>query len=182
TATEAYQRESRSRKMEVADEEIFAATCPQPLRSDQLLNILTSALGIPESPQAEPRGKPPRGKPKRSRKLRSSFNNTFGYDPSLNRDEVSATIPQVLFLMNNPHLNKLFRGARRKTMLGKLLAEESRNELVVTDLYLRCLARQPSDKEMNTCLEHVKETTHRVEAFEDILWALVNTAEIRQKK
>ena len=65
-ATEAYQRESRSRFE--SEQAPFAASCPQRLRGDQLFNSLTEVLGIGEGPvpadnpraaMAGPRGRQP---------------------------------------------------------------------------------------------------------------------------
>jgi hypothetical protein len=44
-------------------------------------------------------------------------------------------------------------------------------------LYLRCLAREPNEKELAACREYVKRVGDRSEAFEDVFWALVNSAE-----
>jgi hypothetical protein len=38
----------------------------------------------------------------------------------------------------------------------------------------RSLAREPKDVELKTCLDYVKKIGNRPEAFEDILWSLVN--------
>ena len=45
------------------------------------------------------------------------------------------------------------------------------------ELYLRCLAREPNDKELAACRDYVGRVGDRAEAYEDIFWALVNSAE-----
>jgi hypothetical protein len=68
-------------------------------------------------------------------------------------------------------------GMGRSTMLSRLMDETDDNQALVEELYLQVLARQPSPSETTTCLLYVKEVGRRSEAFEDILWGLVNSAE-----
>jgi hypothetical protein len=42
---------------------------------------------------------------------------------------------------------------------------------------LRVLGREATPSELTTCLQFVKQVNQRTEAFEDILWSLVNSAE-----
>ena len=67
-------------------------------------------------------------------------------------------------------------------MLGRLLAHEKNDAAVVADLYLRCLAREPSAAETKTCLAHVSEVGNRNEVFEDILWTLLNSTEFMHRR
>jgi hypothetical protein len=108
---------------------------------------------------------------------RFSFNTIFGYDPSQRREEVSGSIPQALVLMNSRSWGQYLNGRDPNMPLGKLLAESMDNDEVVVELYLRCLARQPKPSEVTTCLDYVRTASSRVEAFEDILWALLNRTE-----
>jgi hypothetical protein len=68
-------------------------------------------------------------------------------------------------------------GMGRSTMLSRLMAETDDDQALAEELYLRVLARQASQSEITTCLLYVKEVGRRGEAFEDILWGLVNSAE-----
>ena len=176
-ATERYQRHSRSPADGTAAH--FAANCPQALRADQVFASLTSALAIDER-QLVPPGPP--GPQKMRRGPRAEFDRTFGYDPSDPRDEITASIPQALLMMNAPLLARAINGRNAGTVLGKLLAAESDDETVVTELYLRCLAREPRPEELAACLSYARSTADRAEAFEDLLWALVNTTEFTHRK
>ncbi|MGD9723212.1 MAG: DUF1549 domain-containing protein [Pirellulales bacterium] len=177
TATEAYARSSRSRYDESGAP--FAASCPQRLRADQLYNTLATILGLDDDRQGEAKRadyRRPFATP------RGRVNLAFGYDPSVRRDEVAGSIPQALFLMNGPELNRALSARGPNTMLGKLLAEIDKDDAVVEELYLRCLAREPHDEEVETCLEYVKSIGNRGEAFEDIAWSLVNSTEFLNRK
>jgi hypothetical protein len=171
TATEAYQRQSRSRFE--SDQAPFASNCPQRLRGDQLFNALIEVLGIDDA------ALPAQNKNPRAALAgpRGQVNLTFGYDPSLRRDEIAGSIPQALFLMNGPALNRALSGRQITTSLGRLLAETTDDQAVVEELYLRCLGREATPTEIKTCLDHAHGLGNRTDAFEDILWALVNATE-----
>jgi len=47
---------------------------------------------------------------------------------------------------------------------------------------LRTLSREPSNPELATARLHIQETGSRAAALEDILWALVNSAEFRERR
>ncbi|MEX0678808.1 MAG: DUF1549 domain-containing protein [Pirellulales bacterium] len=176
TASEAYGRQSRSRTLDQAAR--FVASCPQRLRGDQLFNALVEVLDLPEEPPA------PDGENYRNALAgpRGQVNRTFGYDPSMLRDDVAGSIPQALFLMNSPELARAMGGRQRGTSLGRLLAEVPEDKDLVGELYLRCLAREPKPTELATCLDHVRAADDRTEAYEDILWALVNSTEFLNRK
>jgi hypothetical protein len=180
--TDAYQRESRTRRN--PEGMPFAANCPQRLRGDQLYDALVAALGMREGGfgllgQGKGAGQGKGGALLRS--PRNQFNQTFGYDPSTPRDEVSGSIPQALVLMNGPQINREING-NRGTELARLLGSTNDNEAVTTELYLRCLGREPNKEELQTCVDQVKNSKSRSEAFEDILWALVNSTEFLHRR
>jgi hypothetical protein len=178
TSTDAYARQSRSRYDE--DGAPFAASCPQRLRADQLYNTLAAVLEIDDQPAKG--GKKGKKVNQRNNSPRARINDAFGYDPSIRRDDVAGSIPQALFLMNGPQLNQALRARGADTMLGRLLRDIEDDDAVVEELYLRCLAREPNDEEIETCLEYVKSVGNRPEAFEDITWSLVNSTEFLNRK
>ena len=175
--TAAYQRESRSRRN--PDGTPFAASAHQTLRADQIYVSLTKALGMNDVYQDTGVAYRPGAQ---ARNPRAQFNATFNYDPSTRRDEVSGSIPQALMMMNSFELARYETARNSATALGKLLADTKNDESVVVELYLRCLAREPKESEIKTCLEHVKKASGRTEAFEDVLWTLVNSTEFLHRK
>jgi hypothetical protein len=192
-ASEVYQRESRSRSS--PDRDGFAANCPQRLRSDQLFTQVLAAVGVDEArlggPGAQARRREnsptemsenqPQGMMEGGRRQlnvpRAMFSQVFGYDPSLPREEIVGSIPQALLLMNSQPLARAIEGDRRFTALGRLLTEERDDREVATQLYLRSLARRPTPDELDACLDHVRRSASRAEGFEDVFWALINSAE-----
>ena len=180
TATEAYQRSSRNRR--APDETPFAANCAQRLRGDQLYAALDAALEFPNR-FGGGRGRGPYGARFSPQAL---FNQTFGYDPSEPREEIAGSIPQALFMMNSPLINGAI--SARRGSLAQMLADSESNDDVVLELYLKTIGREPTEKEAKVCLDYIAEVSSaaeggsRGEAFEDILWALVNSTEFRHRK
>lgn len=149
--------------------------CHQRLRSDQVYNRLARLLELPDGPLGQDRkGKlNPRVLERTPRLL---FYSVFGYDPSTPADELAGSIPQALLLMNAPQLARSMR-ATGDTPLARMLAENPNDADAVTELYLQCLGREPRPAEREACLTHLGQAHTRAEAFEDLLWALVNSTE-----
>jgi Protein of unknown function (DUF1553)/Protein of unknown function (DUF1549) len=175
--TETYQRHSRSRRDDTTA--AVADSCPQPLRADQIYNALVAALAIDE----DQLGPPAMTGPQRAlRSPRVEFDRTFGYDPSAQRDEVAASIPQALLMMNSPLLQRAITSKSPGAVLDQLLAQNSDDDTVTTELYLRCLAREPKPEELAACSSYVRSIEDRTEAYQDVLWALLNSTEFTHRK
>lgn len=176
TATGLYQAPSAPRRN--PDQTPMQNNVAQRLRGDQLFDNLLSALGVSE-PQGAGRGMMGgyglRGGPRRQ------FNAAFGYDPSERRDEIAGSIPQALVFMNGSIINSPIRASGR-TALAKMVSEIKDDSALVAELYLRVLAREPSNSESQTCLNYIKEVGNRNEAFEDVQWSLINSTEFLHRK
>lgn len=170
-ATDAYQRVSRARRS--PNDPPFLANVAQRLRSDQLFDSLVVALGLDETRMSNNRG--PMNRPF-ARGPRFAFNAAFGFDPSDPREDVQGSIPQALLLMNSPAINFAVSGLNPNG-LGGLLRSVPKDEDLVTDLYVRVLSRAPTADEKKRALDYVRQVALRAEAFEDLLWAMVNSAE-----
>ena len=83
--------------------------------------------------------------------------------------------------MNNPQVDRAIR-AGQGTVLGELLESHPDNRAVLETLYLRVLARRPNAKEVKTCGLYLAEVGDRREAFEDILWGLINSTEFVSRR
>ncbi len=195
--TEAYQRQSRSTDT-AAGRVPFAANCPSRLRSDQIFDAIVHALDLdrrsfPDRPGGAPGpAEKAKGKGARAEKMadqlagdpvpgRSAFNHAFGVDPSTPNDDVLGTIPQALALMNGPLVNRQIQ-ARPGTMLGQLLLSTPDNRAVLDVLYLRVFARRPNAREVQACAHYLNHFSDRGEAFEDILWAMINSTEFLSRR
>lgn len=180
--TRAYQREFRSTST-AAGKTPFAANCASRLRADQIFDALAQALDLPENlaaprEQLKAAGKAARGA---GRGQRGLINILFGVDPSTPTEDVLGTIPQALFMMNGPEINRAIQ-ARPNTMLGKLLVAHPDDNDALNALYLKVLARRPNGEERATLGRYIAKHDNRPEAYEDILWSLVNTTEFVSRR
>ncbi|MBS0208282.1 MAG: DUF1549 domain-containing protein [Planctomycetes bacterium] len=173
-ATDTYQRASRPRRS--PNDTPFLANTSYRVRSDVLYDNLAQALGFPR--QGEVSGNPYGGGQQRFlNQGRYQFSLTFGYDPSERRENVASSIPQTLILMNSRQWGQAV-SAQSGGALAQMLSDVRDDEQLVGELYLRFLAREPNDAEINICLEHVKSSERRSDGFEDIVWTLLNRSEL----
>ena len=109
------------------------------------------------------------------------FKQEFNFDPSTKPEEVEGSLSQTLLLMNNPVINQKIL-ARGTNLLARILTAYPDNSDALRMVYLRTLARRPTDRELTRCREYVRTVGNRAEAFEDILWALINSTEFQTKR
>lgn len=175
--TTAYQRQ-------IANEQTSASLLPfanatvRRLRADALWDSLVHVLGKLEHGARFHTGG---GVRFNSSFLEGRFRAEFDFDPSLHAEEVKGTIPQALFLMNNQVLNSQIRAAKAG-MLGRLLRDHPEDDDAVEQVYLLTLARRPTERERTRCKRHIAAADNRAEAFEDILWALINSTEFQHQR
>ena len=113
--------------------------------------------------------------------LEGKFRTEFDFDPSLDRDEVNGTIPQALFLINNLTLSKHLNAAKT-SVVGHVLREYPDNAAAVDHLFRLTLARTPSERERVRCLAYIADSSSREVAYEDLLWALINSTEFQRTR
>jgi hypothetical protein len=179
--TDAYQRESRPRSS--TSEKPFTANVAQRLRGDQLFNSLMTALEIDET-RANLKRSSGRSPGNYGRRItpRSTFVGFFGYDPSDPRDIVAGSIPQALAMMNMPRIDQAIQKNGLQTMLGRLLREANDDDSRTVDLYLRVLAREPTNQELTDAQVYIASVETASEAYEDLLWALLNSSEFLHRR
>ena len=184
--TEAYQRKIQSKPASENDLP-FASATPVPLRSDVVFNSLAQVFGVTED---EMNGRTVKASDKKEKKdkprsflqsPRFLFDTLFGTDPSVPKDDVMGNIPQSLMMMNS----RIFRArmsAGRNTQLSRILGEHRDNRDALRELYLLVLAREPSAEEIKICFDYIAEVKDRPEAFEDMMWSLLNSSEFVSRR
>ena len=178
-STDAYQRECRPRRG-VSDTPM-TANVAQRLRGDQLFSALLTTLDVDEPQSGALASRIAGMNYGRQATPRMIFNVAFGYDPSEPRETVNASIPQALAMMNTPRINQAV-SPNRSNMLGSLLRSVREDDLVVDELYLRSLSRLPSDAERERAVAYRESVGDRGEAFSDLLWSLINSAEFTHRR
>jgi hypothetical protein len=177
--SETYQRQIRLGES-TSEHLHFAAAYPTRLRADALWESLTGVLGQFGGPAGEARPGPG-GRFAGRVGLEGTFKDEFNFDPSTMADEVEGSVPQALLLMNNPQINQKIQ-ARGTNLLGRILTAYPDNDEALRMVYLRALARKPTDREKERCRTYIAKAGSRAEAFEDILWALINSTEFQTKR
>lgn len=177
--TEAYQRQIRSRDPKNPGP-AFASASLTRLRADQLYDALAQILGITDA-QPRMRTGPGGFYRQNNTSLQGQLIQHFGFDPSTAPEEIVGTVPQALLMMNSPQLNGLIRAGGR-TRLAQLLDKYKDDTDALKELYILVHAREPSDKELKICREYIKQVNNRSEAFEDLLWSLINSTEFQTKR
>lgn len=178
--TKAYQRQLDANDQVVGQ---LASAELRKMRGDVVFKSLAVAIDLPnvEGEAMEPtdavRFPPP---PKSTLDL---VNEVFGYDPSLGKDFRPQTMQQAMFMMNNRQLQtQVNAAADQKTKLAKLLEQSPDDRQAIQRLYVNVLGRAPSEGELEVAYDYVQEIDSRSEAFEDLLWALLNTAEFTTRR
>jgi hypothetical protein len=158
-----------------ADSLPFAAATPRRLRADTLWDSLVHVFG-----KLEPNARFHTGGGVRFNAsfLEGRFRAEFDFDPSLDSEEVNGTIPQALFMMNNQVLNEHIQ-VTKTSVLGRVLRDYPADSEAVEQLYLLALAREPTERELKRCTQHVAASPTRAAGFEDVLWALINSTEFQ---
>lgn len=161
----------------------FAAGRTTKLRGDEVFQSLVTAINLPNvtppktAPTKDIRFPPP---PKSTKDIVSEI---FGFDPSLRPEDISRTLNQAMLMMNNDQLQAQFNANPESgTTLSKLVSADPDNAKAINRLFQLVLARNPTGAETTIALEHVSSLSNRGEAFEDLLWSLINSTEFTTKR
>ena len=87
-----------------------------------------------------------------------------------------ANLAQALHLLNSQEIqDKLTRGGARADLLAKDPRPDAEK---IEEMFLWTFARRPSPEHLKVALEHVnRNAANRKVAYENLLWALLNTKE-----
>ena len=148
------------------------------LRAEVLLDAVNDITGANEKLDAMPAGS--RSNQVWTHRVPSLFLDTFGrpdrnQDPPCERTTDTAVV-QALHLMNSPRLHK--KVTDDKGIAAKLAASTADVDEVVRRLYLSVYARYPADKEAEIARQwFAREGKSRRGSTEDLMWAMLNSAE-----
>jgi hypothetical protein len=172
-----YQRSSRTEDDLTGYGEFYPVGLIRPLSPEQLFASVDRAVNL--SAQA-PKARGGAFRESLRDRYASQFTFLFGNDEMEESSDFDANVSQALFLFNDPTLNKALTESKG-SIINRVLATTKNAREQVDYLYLATVNRRPTNEEradLATMLEQTPEK-ERTDALEDILWALVNSAEFR---
>jgi Protein of unknown function (DUF1553)/Protein of unknown function (DUF1549) len=172
-----YQLSATPNETNKDDAKYFSHTVTKLLSAEQLLDALCDVTAVPEKFAGLPMGTRAIQLP--DGEVNHPFLKTFG-QPARElacecERESDSNLAQALQLINGPTINDKLRNPNNR--LGKLLAEKKGEREILDALYLAALARPATDAERAPALSHVAKGADKRKAWEDVLWAILNTRE-----
>ncbi|HWB10666.1 MAG TPA: DUF1549 domain-containing protein [Pirellulales bacterium] len=173
-----YQLAAEPNQYNVNDKQNFSRYYPKRLTAEVLLDAIDSVTASSTSFNGLPVGTRAIELPDNG--ANNYFLTVFGRPEGSSACECErsqeANLAQSLHLLNSSEIQaKLSNGQGR----AALLAQDAKRtpEEKVRWLYLAVFSRPPVADEMSVALAHVNRVENKQQAYEDILWALVNTKE-----
>jgi hypothetical protein len=105
----------------------------------------------------------------------TAFSFVFDDDEMAESEDFQGSIPQGLFLMNGSVVQTAV-SARAGTTVAEVLRSTERESERIRRLYLSAFAREPDASEVNRALAVVRRGDGS-QGYEDLFWALLNSAE-----
>lgn len=177
-----YQLSSMPNDFNKSDKQTYARYYPKRLGAEVLLDAVNQVTGSPTQFGGLPQDKyaPHRAIMLPDESFTSYFLDVFGRPQRISACECErvseANLAQALHLLNSDEVQgKLTRGGARADML---VQDKRPDAEKVTELFLWAFARKPSAEDMKVALDHIaKNEKSKKIAYENIIWALINTKE-----
>ena len=170
--SQTYQRTSKPLAENKSDEELYSHAAVRMMTTEQLYDSLEVALNHAPAgkgaAKAKGAGKAGGGGPRAQ--FRKFFHTEADDDASAVADYAHG-IPQALRLMNSSEINNT------TAVIASLTKSEGTPEKVIEALYLRTLARTPSAAETKKMAAYVNSSKDAARGYNDVIWALLNSAE-----
>ena len=173
-----YALSSEPNDRNVADTRNFSRHYRQRMRAEVLLDAISDVTGVLETFAAAPSGS--RASAIWTHRTPSLFLDTFGrpdpnQDPPCERTGDTSVV-QALHLMNSQELHKKVTG--EAGLAARLAKSKESPRAIVEELYLLTYNRFPTEEEQTVGVSLFEEAkADRRAAVEDLLWALLNSAE-----
>jgi hypothetical protein len=161
------------------DKQNFSRFYPRRLNAEVLLDAIDQVTGTNTNFSGVPNGTRATQLPDNG--FNSYFLTVFGRPESSSACECErssdANLAQSLHLLNSNEIqNKLTGGSAKAAQLANDKARSHAEKL--RELYLLTFAREPREEELTIAIGHInKNEADPKKAYEDIIWALINTKE-----
>lgn len=189
-----YQRSSFPNEDNGDDEQNYARYYPRRLAAEVMLDAINDVAGAKNRFSRQPVGVRAVALPDDSANTQSFFLRVFGrpqMDTACECERTaSADLAQSLHLINSDVMHGILATPNGRAY--RISKEKERDDKTrITDLYLHALSRVPTENELQIALAHVERKKSRAasspgtlspeqavkEAYEDIIWVVVNTKE-----
>ncbi|MEM7015320.1 MAG: DUF1553 domain-containing protein, partial [Verrucomicrobiota bacterium] len=190
----AYQLSSEPLPENEADNQFYARYYPKRFSAEVMLDSINDVTGAENSFNKQPKGVRAIALPDDNANKESTFLTIFGRPQMDSACEcertAAANLAQSLHLINSDRIQaKLTTSNGRAAQLA--VDKERKDEERVNEIYLRAVSRNATDGEMQIALAHLakkrglaaadpeklKPENAEKQAFEDILWVVLNTKE-----
>ncbi len=159
------------------DKQNYSRFYPRRLDAEVLLDAIDQVTAVPTEFSGVPAGTRAVQLPDNG--FNSYFLTVFGRPEASSACECErssdASLAQSLHLLNSKDI--LGKVSAENGLAAQLCTESADFEARVQKLYLLAFARQADDEELQIAREYVQSKESSREAFEDIVWALINTKE-----
>jgi hypothetical protein len=173
----AYQLSSEPVPGNIHDQQNYARAYPRRLLAEVLLDGLCQVTGVPESYNGLPKGIRAIQLPDEA--VPSYFLDVFGRPTRETPCECErpreANLAQSLHLLNSAEVQNKVANANGR--LAGMLKDKKPDAVILEELYLLAFGRLPKADESKEVLDYIASQKDRKSAFEDVLWALLNTKE-----
>jgi hypothetical protein len=183
TRSQAYQLSSPPNQHNAIDKQNFSRYYPRRLTAEALLDAINVVTKSQNKFEGLPRGARAMQLPDNSFNTSSYFLSVFGRPDSSTSCECErsqdASLAQSLHLLNSKDVQDKITDDKGTAALLAADAKTSDNEKL-RQLYMAALSREPNEKELAVAREHLgkaKDDKGKRHAYEDLVWALINTKE-----
>jgi hypothetical protein len=167
------------------DKQTYARYYPKRMGAEVLFDAVCQVTNSPTVfPGFQDRHAPRRAIMLPDDSFRSYFLDVFGRPKRISACECErvseANLAQVLHLLNSDEVqNKLAAANGRADILARDPRPDAQK---VEELFLWAFGRKPAQADIDTALEHIKNEKTKKIAYEDLLWALINSKEFNFNK
>jgi hypothetical protein len=177
-----YQRSAVPNESNKFDKNNFARGYVRPMMAEVVVDVLNAALGTEENwgneaPKA--RKMVEVGSSRVQNQNLGYVLRIFGRPPRTTACDCERTfdpaLPQTLYRMTDQGILQKLND--RNNRLTHLLKSNATDDEILDELFVACLTRPPTEEERAGFARHRAANKSRVEAFQDTLWALINTRE-----
>ncbi|MCA9172975.1 MAG: DUF1553 domain-containing protein [Planctomycetales bacterium] len=175
-----YQLSSEPTELNERDEQNFSRFYPRRMPAEIFYDAINLVIGVPAGFGGVPQGTTAVQLPDNG--FSNYFLQVFGKPEAESACEcersIEANLAQSLHLLNSPDVQgRLQNGNGTAAVLNR--DQERADDAKITEVYLRAFSRLPTPAELKALGDHVAVTANKQQAWEDVLWAVLNAKEFQ---